>query len=471
MRRIFTLDDQLNFAKLSGDYNPLHINPIAARRLMFGRPVVHGIHGFLWAVDTLLAAQTTPVSLRSVSAEFHRAMCVGDELVYSIESEGAQQAELLLSVKGETAAVIELKWSEGQTDSSGYFSPENPPKNDCKEINITQAAQASGKFELHLNAEAEAALFPNIARCLPPVQIAEILATTRLVGMECPGLHSIFSELNLKFQNQAAEVAPFAYEVTDCDERFSLINLKVTAPFMQGTIGAFLRPAPKAQVNFKSLSSEVKAGEFAGQKALIVGGSRGLGEVTAKLLAAGGAEVKITYAVGSEDAGRVVEEINENGGSAGLLHLNVLEVPEDLAERLGGGWSPTHLYYYATSYIAIGAKGVFSPDIFRQFSDYYIGGFVKTFQALQNIDLSLQKIFYPSSVFVDERPSNMGEYAASKMAAELVCTYLEEDTPELVIHKPRLPKFATDQTLSLLPTNALEPLPVILEHLRLLRDA
>ncbi len=39
-QRIFTSDDQLAFAKLSGDYNPLHMDPIYARRLLFGRQVV-----------------------------------------------------------------------------------------------------------------------------------------------------------------------------------------------------------------------------------------------------------------------------------------------------------------------------------------------------------------------------------------------------------------------------------------------
>jgi len=40
--RAFTLDDQLGFAKLSGDWNPLHTVPLAARRHLFGRASVNG---------------------------------------------------------------------------------------------------------------------------------------------------------------------------------------------------------------------------------------------------------------------------------------------------------------------------------------------------------------------------------------------------------------------------------------------
>ncbi len=82
--------------------------------------------------------------------------------------------------------------------------------------------------------------------------------------------------------------------------------MKVTAPEMAGTIKAFCRPKPQNQENYLSLKNQVDRDEFAAQRALIIGGSRGLGEVTAKLLAVRGADVKITYQQGKEDAHRIV---------------------------------------------------------------------------------------------------------------------------------------------------------------------
>jgi NAD(P)-dependent dehydrogenase (short-subunit alcohol dehydrogenase family) len=48
----------------------------------------------------------------------------------------------------------------------------------------------------------------------------------------------------------------------------------------------------------EALSGLCAPDEFAGATALIIGGSRGLGELTAKLLAKGGARILITYATG-----------------------------------------------------------------------------------------------------------------------------------------------------------------------------
>ena len=64
--------------------------------------------------------------------------------------------------------------------------------------------------------------------------------------------------------------------------------------------------------------------EFQGQKALIVGGSRGLGEVTAKCIAAGGGEVYITFHRGSADAIRVSREIGDGGGECLNFQFDVL---------------------------------------------------------------------------------------------------------------------------------------------------
>ncbi len=52
--REFNETDQRKFAEFSSDRNPMHMDPVAARRTQAGKVVVHGVHVFLQAIETLL---------------------------------------------------------------------------------------------------------------------------------------------------------------------------------------------------------------------------------------------------------------------------------------------------------------------------------------------------------------------------------------------------------------------------------
>lgn len=470
-RRRFTFDEQMAFAELSGDYNPLHIDPIAARRCIFGRPVVHGVHALLKAFDDCLEGYPKPLALGAVKVVFRTPIGVDETVSYALQCEDKNRLEIALLTAGANAAWIQVAWAPAQRYSSESLSTAYAQRHTCRILSTDEAATASGSLDLYLNLDRAAQLFPHVLRVLPLIQVAELLATSRLVGMECPGFHSIYSGLDLTFSPDADGPRVLSYEVTACDRWLSLLKMKVTAPGMRGTIKAFLRPTPQQQASFVAVRGQVNAGEFAGQHSLVIGGSRGLGEATAKLLAAGGAEVKITYYQGAEDAHRVRDEITTAGGAADCLPFDVLQPPQDLGARLGEQWVPTHLYYFATPFIAVATGGSFSPQLFQNFCAYYVTGFLNTVRAIRNLGAELRKIFYPSSVFLDELPLHLGEYAAAKMAGEVLCAFLEKSQPGLKIHKPRLPRMATDQTTSLLPVNKQDAVPLLLEQLRYLRDA
>jgi hypothetical protein len=302
------------------------------------------------------------------------------------------------------------------------------------------------------------------------MQLAALLATTRLVGMECPGRHSIYSGLNLTFGPAGAGVPKLNYQVTACHKRLSLLLMDIEAPGMKGQIKTFLRPKPQGQAAFTEICREVESEEFSAQRALIIGGSRGLGEVAAKLLAAGGAEVIITYYHGQQDAQQIVEEIVSHGAKAACFPLNIIEPSQGLLNRVVDRSKPLYLYYFATPPIFGAAQGKFSSQRFTTFAEYYVAGFRRTVQTLADPSTGLQKIFYPSSSAIEELPLDMGEYAAAKIAGELLCDFLQKSNPGLTIHKPRLPRIATDQTVSLLPVSNQNPVSVLLTHLRHLKQ-
>jgi nucleoside-diphosphate-sugar epimerase len=204
----------------------------------------------------------------------------------------------------------------------------------------------------------------------------------------------------------------------------------------------------------------IRDGEFAGQRALVVGGSRGLGEVAAKLLAAGGAQVQVTYRMGKSDAKKIADEIIAGGGQAGIQELDVLQPQNDWS----GLVAPTHLYYFASPLISGSDKTGFSSALFGSFCNYYVNGFARLVESLQK--LGLRNVFYPSTVFIDELPENFFEYAMAKNAGEKLCQAFSKKFPEMNFFCPRLPKMATDQTVSFHAVQSQDPAPIILSALR-----
>jgi hypothetical protein len=469
-QRVFTSEDQAAFARLSGDYNPLHVNPVLARRLLFGRQVVHGMHALLWSLDDHLKTRTQPLELRLVKANFQAGIGVGQTVRCMVAVEEEYRVGAKLEADGTSAAWVEISWSPLQRRVPIKLPRMSPEPEKCRERSLEEVAAASGSVGLYLDDDLAGRLFPNLMRMMPPMQLAALLATTRLVGMECPGYHSIYSSLNLTFFSDTAGPASLNFHVADCSRRLALVSMEVQAPGAKGELKAFLRPKFQEQAAFSDFCRRVETEEFSAQRALIVGGSRGLGEVAAKLLAAGGADVILTYYRGRQDARRVVEEIVSQGGKADCLPLNVLEPSAGLADRIGRCSTPLYLYYFATPYIFGAAKGRFSSQRFAAFCEYYVTGLLRTVESLAGSTTGLQKVFYPSSTAIEELPLDMGEYAAAKMAGEILCDFLQKAHPGLAVHKPRLPRLATDQTVSLLPAGSQAPASILLSNLRYLRQ-
>jgi NADP-dependent 3-hydroxy acid dehydrogenase YdfG len=469
-QRIFTSENQIAFAKISGDSNPVHMDPILARRLLFGRQIVHGLHTLLWALDHYCKTRTQPLALGSVKVNFQAAVGVGQRVNCIYNGNDEYQVEIQLAVDNAPAVWAQIAWSSEPQPAPGNLPTTLRKAQKCRERSPDDAAGAAGSIPLYLDPDLAAGLFPNLNRVLSSMQLAALLSTTRLVGMECPGQHSVYAGLNLTFFSDPSADVQLNYHVTDCNPRLALCLMDVEAPGMKGHIKSFFRPKPQRQAAYAEVCDAVESGEFSAQRALIIGGSRGLGEVAAKLLAAGGAETILTYYRGEQDAQRIVAEIVSQGAKAQCLTLDVLDPPQGLLDTVANCPKPLYLYYFATPPIFGAAKGRFSARRFSRFSDYYVTGFLRTVQTLMAPSNDLQKILYPSSAAIDELPLDMGEYAAAKLAGEVLCDYLQKANPGLSIHKPRLARIATDQTVSLLPVKNQDPLLILLPELRFLRQ-
>ena len=459
--RSFLLTDQMAFAGLSGDSNPLHIDPVAARRLVFGRPVVHGIHLLLWALETVLDRGGR---LAALKVSFKAPVGVGEAVTSAVMVSDESGMRIALEVDGRQTTVIEVTFAPA---GPNVLVPDRaPPVGSCRVLTAAELPTAAGTLDLMVESAALHARFPRLVDLLPSDQLAFLLATTRLVGMECPGLHSLYSSLALKFAEPALEAEPrLAWRVRRFDPRTSYVDVALDGVGASGHLTAFLRPAPRSQPGFAELKSRVAGDAFAGRRALVIGGSRGLGEVSAKLLAAGGADVRLTCFRGVHEAEAVAADITAGGGRAEVRVFDVLGKAEDLTRTLGPDWAPTHLYYFATPPIFVAARKRFSSELFAGFCGYYVTGFVNLVKALEVSAGRPLRVFYPSSVAVDDPPADMGEYAAAKAAGEMAARFLAAADPNLAIRIERLPRLPTDQTASLLAVDAADPVSLLLDIL------
>ena len=227
---------------------------------------------------------------------------------------------------------------------------------------------------------------------------------------------------------------------------YRLIDIALSGAGCRGRLETFLRPKPVLQPSFAALCDTVPAGSFADQRALVIGGARGLGELTAKLLAIGGADVTITYLHGADDATSLAAEAAAAGYSVHTLPFDIASPPEAASGPIGGF---THAYYYASPRIMTGPASGFSGARLARYVDYYVTGFARSVEWLRSRAVADLCVWYPSSIFVDQPPAGLAEYAAAKACGEALCAQMATHLAPLQVVSDRLPRLATDQNQAL----------------------
>lgn len=456
--KTFGMNDQALFAAWSGDHNPMHVDEHAARRLVSGRPVVHGMHTVLEALSRWAPrAAWLPDRLQ---VEFARPINVG-ETVHFVALALPGALHLLALVDGQVRSRIELL-PEGRL-------PNPLPPADLQLPPLAEPLDReplSWSQQVHALPAAGPVVMPTaegVAAWLGPHAAAGLGQLSTLVGMACPGQHSIFSSLAV---DRVAVAEPVRFRLHRHEPRFRLAELDVDGPW-RGRVRAFVRPPPQAQPAMAALADVLQAGCLAGSVSWVLGGTRGLGELTAKLLAAAGGEVTLTYAVGAADARRVADEINAAGlGRAHVApYLAGTGAATALCERMP---RPDAVFYFATPRIARERAGLVDVALLGEFIRFYVDEPARLAQALQarfgSGSLSKDRpvvVFNPSTVYVDDLPAGMVEYAMAKAAAEVMARDLAKRLPAVRMLCSRLPRMPTDQTAGLMQSQAADPVPVM----------
>ena len=99
-----TRDDQALLYRLSGDRNPLHSDPVFARRAGFERPILHGLctYGFTGRALLHELCDSDPGRFRSMRGRFSRPTYPGETLTVSMWVEGSKARFRTVGQSGDT---------------------------------------------------------------------------------------------------------------------------------------------------------------------------------------------------------------------------------------------------------------------------------------------------------------------------------------------------------------------------------
>ena len=449
---------QRAFVEASGDANPLHTDPIVARRLPFGRVAVHGLHLALDALDRLAAHTAHPP--QRVRCTFRRSVGIDDALTTRITMVSELEADIAIEHDVWRVADLRVRLAPDPVDERDHDRVDDeayalPAPSDPVVVPPSALPEATGSIDVAADMRAVRQRFPHLVAAVGPSGTAELMSLTRLVGMHVPGLHSLFSSFDVELRPDHT-ASGLWYAVTRFDDRFAKVTIDVAGPSSTGTVVAFVRPEP---VDPTLGAARPRPDEFAGQRWLVVGGSRGLGATAAMLVASGGGDVRLTYRIGADDAEHLAASIGSTAH-----RLDVTSPHADMAALLTDGWQPTHLAYFASPPIFDGTAGAYSSELERRFTSIYLDGFDAVLEQLPVEHL--RGVLWPSSQAVDRAVPGLAEYAVVKRRGEERCAALARAHPDLAVATPRLPRLRTDQTASFLPVDYDDAPTTVLAALR-----
>jgi len=449
--RIFTLDDQIQFSKFSGDLNPIHIDPILARRTIAGKCIVYGVSAFMYAIDFL--ANYKGITIDHFDVKFLKFIPLGIEIRF-FWNEDKHELSITSGNTIHTSAFITFSYIPKDGDISTIksnkplISPRNMTLQECSEITeedlIFRGDIEVGKL-----------LFPSLFENYSEAFIAELVSTSEIVGMEIPGLNSLFLSIKgylLKTDSNSC------YQVESCDLGSGILRLLLKGAYLKAQIETIYRPFSKDSPSIHQIHKIVRLNEFKNVNALIIGGSRGIGEITSKIIAAGGGEVTLSYNLGKQDAEKLQKEISHFGGECSIFQLDIedgINIPHSDFNQI---------YYFATPKITPEDSGISDANLKNVYQFYYVSAFHNLLTQVLENNMPVS-IFYPSSTFINNPSKMFAQYIDAKLAGELLCQEFI-NTKEMTIIFPRLPRLATDQTLGLIPERLEDSIDVMYPYIQ-----
>lgn len=450
----FSHHDQIKFAQFSGDKNPIHINQKMAKKTLAGECIVHGMNLILTALEFHLTNSNFLPTVCHV--RFDHPVSLGKPI-------------RLVSDKAKN----ELRWETDIATPCCVIKIENQQKTweqiknaPLPKLEILSEPKETSMESLKVGktipsiyggtAKIGRVLFPRLCSLIGLDRVYEIALLSNFVGMQVPGLHSLFAKCSLKLQKFSNSSKPH-FELINYDKRFKLLKIEYNGTHVDAEIAAFERPSyvPKSILEIKKVIPQDL--NLSGLRMLVVGGSTGIGESVCRVASYLGCDVSFTYKSSKEDSFLIIDDVKENcecNINAFELDVTSLTSIQDL------NLNYDILCYFPSEKIFGKVGSYFDIQRFEDFYKVYCFAFNEI--ARRFLKSGGKKIYYPSSVAVMSGVRGLEEYAYAKKLGEEICRSLESEF-DAEITCERLDRVETRQTLSVMPTEARDPVDVAID--------
>ena len=291
--------------------------------------------------------------------------------------------------------------------------------------------------------------FLKILKVLKKKQIQEILSISFFVGMVCPGKYSLISSIDINLNSGKAPNSDIFYKVKKKDKRFNRFEIHFSNT-ISGQVFAFSYNVP-FQEKLSFFKKRIKKNISLYKKnSLIIGGSRGLGEDTSKILASAGSNIILTYFIGKQDAKKIKKEINRHTNvKCKTLKLDLSN--SSFIKKIKKLKKIDFIFYFAT--IKITSTKIFNFELYKKYKKIYCSNFYKMCKIVNQISSSKIKVFFPSTIFINEKQKKYSEYVRAKKDSEKIIKKINKNFKRVKVISFRLPVMNTSQNISILNQN------------------
>tara|TARA_Y100001970_G_C14248961_1_gene870360 strand:+ start:881 stop:2284 length:1404 start_codon:yes stop_codon:yes gene_type:complete len=439
--KIYKNSDQIQFSNISKDFNEIHVDKVFARKLIFGDRIVHGINILLTALSKL---KENNLKIRNINCSFLNPVFLNKKVNF-FKKQQNKHIIIYIKVDNDIKCIFTISEEIKTNDIK-----KKDKKKSIKVI-LRKKFKANNNFSdvknFYLNKDKIniPKKFSKVLRIINKAQIQEIISISFFVGMICPGKYSLISVIDINLCHNGKIYKDIFYKVKKKDNRINRFEIQFSNNIF-GKVFAYSYKIP-LQKKMSFFKNKVKKNIFLNKKnSLIIGGSRGLGEDTSKILAASGSNVTLTYLIGKLDAKKIKKEIEFHTNiNCKILKLDILK--NSFLRKIKKLKKIDFIFYFGT--IKITSNKKFNLELYKKYKKIYCLNFFKMCKMLNKYSTKKIKIFFPSSIFLNEDQKNFNEYVRAKRDSEKIIKKINKNLKKIKVTSVRLPVMNTSQNISI----------------------